>query len=77
MRLWLRFAANSRTVKNRSVNFGQGKTSYPAMSDFGRGIAFLGSPYRSDPLAKHGLTYRFRTEANGPALKVTCIIFAP
>ena len=55
-------------VKNRSVNFGQGKTSY-------RHEDLAGIASQIDPiLAKHGLTYRFRTEANGPALKVTCII---
>ena len=56
-------------VKNRSVSYG-GKTGTSYRHEDLAGIASQIDPI----LAKHGLTYRFRTEANGPALKVTCII---
>jgi len=56
--------------KNRAVDFtsAKGRTNY-RHEDLGE-IAKTVDPI----LAKHGLSYRFRTEVEGAAVKVTCIV---
>jgi hypothetical protein len=55
-------------VKNRDVNFGQGKTSYK-FEDLAT-IAKAVDPI----LAEHGLSYRFRTNSEATGVTVTCIV---
>lgn len=55
--------------KSRSVDYGKGKPAfaYEDLADIGRAV--------DEPLAKHGLTYRFRTSSPpGEKVSVTCII---
>jgi hypothetical protein len=55
-------------IKNRTVSHGIGKASYQHedLAQIARAI---------DPiLSKHGLSYRFRTDTQGNAVAVTCII---
>lgn len=57
-------------LKNREVDFtsAKGRTNY-RHEDLGE-IARTVDPI----LARHGLSYRFRTEQDGPSVKVTCIV---